>query len=125
MSRTQIFGSQIEDNSITDADIAPDAAILLSKIALPAGTFTSDYSILDTDYVILASASSGLLTLTLPSAIGLNGKQFVIKKVDSTPNAVVLSPVFSQTIDNSSDLTVVDPMVSVTIVSDNSNWWIL
>ncbi len=62
MARTQIPGSQVADHSITDLDIANDAAILGSKISIEysgytAGVTASSESILGID------ASTGPVSL--------------------------------------------------------------
>lgn len=52
MARTQIFGTQIEDNTITDVDIAVSAAISGSKIA---ANFGSQTLIVDTNTLYVDS----------------------------------------------------------------------
>src|SRR6185295_13801008 len=60
---------------------------------------SSNYAVLATDYFVTMSASGGNRTVTLPTAVGKNGKTFVIKKIDSSANTVQLLTTSSQTID--------------------------
>jgi hypothetical protein len=125
MSRTQIPGIQIADHSITDVDVSDTAAIGNHKINYPTDTKTADYTVQSQDYIIFASAAIANVNITLPSAVGLEGKQYIIKKVDTTRNEVVVLTVNSETIDNESSLVIKTPMASLYVVSDNINWWII
>lgn len=88
-------------------------------------TQTSDYGVLTTDSVVLINAGSGIVSVTLPTAVGVGGKMYTIKKIDVTGNSVTISTTSSQTIDNQTTLTLSGAYNSVTVVSDGSNWWIV
>ncbi len=83
---------------------------------------TANYNIQDSDGIITANASSGGLNFTLPSAVGMAGRQFTIKKVDSSANAVTLSTTASQTIDGSATAQLGSQWQYLTVTSDGSNW---
>jgi len=59
----------------------------------------------------------------LPTASGIIGRQYIIKRVDGTVNSVTIDPNASETIEGSATKSLMDQS-SVVIVSDNSNWWI-
>lgn len=82
MAKTEIRGAQIKDNSLTGDDI--DEGSLLFNLT---GPKTSNYTIAETDYSIVADCNSGGVTLTLPSATNaMSGRMYVIKRLDSGNN---------------------------------------
>ena len=78
MARTEIRGDQIKDNSLTGDDI--DESSLIFSLT---GPKTSNYTIAETDYCIVADCNGGNVTLTLPSATdAMSGRVYVIKRLD-------------------------------------------
>ena len=78
--------------------------------------------------VIIASATAGNLTVTLPNATQtLN--LYTVKKVDSTAYTVTINPSNSQSIEGntatSGNVVINTQYVSVTFVSDGTQWWII
>lgn len=86
---------------------------------------TSNYTVTNNNGTILVDASSGNVTVTLPSAVGLSGKIFVIKKTDSSGFQVIVDGDGSETIDGATTATITSQYESITIISNNSNWFIL
>jgi hypothetical protein len=86
---------------------------------------TSTYTATTTDYFIPCNATGGALTIDLPAASGNTGLTFVIKKTDSSFNAVTIDPNSSETIDGAATTTLNTQFEAVTIVCDGSNWQIL
>jgi hypothetical protein len=86
---------------------------------------TTTYTLVNTDDVILADASSTAFTLTLPTASGITGKVFFIKKTDSSVNEVTIDGDGSETIDEGTTLVISVQYACVTIVSDGTNWHII
>ena len=95
--------------------------ILLANMAITSKS--ANYTLLYTDYYVLADASSGALTLTLPTAVGHTGREFGAKKTDLTANAVHISTTGGQTIDGAAaPYDIVSPKAAVKLVSDGSAW---
>jgi hypothetical protein len=86
---------------------------------------TTDYTLTAADCIVICDASSGAFTISLPSAAGIAGRQYTIKKVDSSPNAVTIVPHGTETIDGASSYVLSAQWKYVTIVSDGSNWLII
>jgi collagen type VII alpha len=86
---------------------------------------TANYTLTATDSIITASASSGAATMTLPTAVGTAGREYTIKKTDSSTNAVTVATTSSQTIDGASTYSLSTQYQSVSIVSDGANWNII
>ncbi len=87
---------------------------------------SASYGILTTDYIITFDASGGSRTATLPTAVGASGTCYVIKKIDSSTNTVILATTSAQTIDGaaSSALALATQYESITLCSDGANWLI-
>lgn len=75
-----------------------------------------------TDYIVLANATSGAITLTLPSANTCSGRIYNIGKTDESTNAVTFSPALYLT--ETTTIASVNFAKKYRVVSDGSNWWI-
>ncbi len=87
-------------------------------------TKTAAYALTTTDSVILADATSAAFTVTLPSAVGIAGRQYTIKKVDSLANAVTIASA-SGTIDGATTKALSAQWQAVRVVSDGANWFVV
>ena len=104
---------------------APNSGLHVNTSVTFAGkAVTQNYTVLATDHMIFVNASAGNITITLPTASGIIGRQYIIKRVDGTANNVTIDPNASETIEAASSKSLMDQS-SVVIVSDNSNWWIM
>jgi hypothetical protein len=83
--------------------------------------------VLSTDDVIVANAATGALTLTLPSAVTVPGKELLLKKSDSGSNTVAIATTGAQTIDGlaASNWVLRRQNDSLSIMSDGANWLVL
>lgn len=88
-------------------------------------TKTANYTALQSDDVIRGDATSGAITITLPTAVGNTGEVFHIKKIDSSVNAVTIATTSSQTIDGALTQTLGVQYKNLTVVSNGSGWDIL
>lgn len=79
---------------------------------------STTYTILSSDDVILAD---GTFDVTLPSAVGLEGKEYVIKNVGS--GAITVYPDGSETIDGSASVSLASQYDSVRVVSNDVVWY--
>lgn len=111
-----------------------DAAITISSLVGPQGPpgtggdtavsvaiKTTDYTITGSDDVILGDATSAAINITLPTAVGVT-KIYSVKKIDSTSNTVTVVTTGGQTIDGSTTAVIKVRYVSISVVSNNSNW---
>jgi len=88
-------------------------------------TITADYLALVSDRTIKGDASLGDINLTLPTAVDNEGITFIIKKVDSTTNSIIVTPEDGETIDGNSTIEINSQWDTLTIQSDGTNWIIL
>jgi hypothetical protein len=73
----------------------------------------------------LVDASAGTRTITLPTAVGRAGKEYVVKKTDTSANVVAVQTTSSQTIDGAAaPWNIRFYNECLTFVSDNANWHI-
>ncbi len=86
----------------------------------------ANYTVTAADNTILADASSGAFTITLPSPSGLNGRMYTIKKIGSggIDNAVTISPA-AGTIDGGSSYIIYNDWTFVTLQTDGTNWFVI
>lgn len=91
------------------------------KVYNPGG----NYTVTNTDTVVFADATGGNTTITLPAASGVSGYRFYIKRVDGSSNTVTVARTGSDTIDGATSLSLDIRYMSITVVSDGSNWYIL
>lgn len=84
---------------------------------------TSNYTLTLADDVVTGSASGGAFTLTLPSAVGITGKQYILKRTDQTlANLLNIATTSSQTINGSTTSTLATQYEELVVVSDGANW---
>ena len=94
-------------------------------LQIPFISKTSNYILTNSDCFIAADASLSGFTLTLPTAIGIQGSSFTIKKIDSSSNIITINTTTSQTIDGDTSITIDIQYTSVTFISNGSNWYII
>lgn len=88
-------------------------------------SISGNYTATSTSTVILADATGGSLTVTLPTSVGNTGLTYRIKRLNSGANNVTIATTSSQTIDGATTQILNVQYTSVDLVSDGSNWSIL
>lgn len=78
-----------------------------------------------TSGIFLVDSTGGALTIDLPAASQMTGKTLTFKKIDVPANAITLDGNSSETIDGSLTQIITQQYVSITIVSDGTEWFIL
>lgn len=86
-------------------------------------TKTTDYTLTDSDDIVLGNHASTPFTLTLPTAAGRTGKVFYIKNINTA--AVTVDGNASETIDGETTVVLSQKLQSITIVSDGTNWVVI
>jgi hypothetical protein len=67
--------------------------------------------------------ASGTITITLPTAVGISGRTYWIKRTGT--GTITINTTSSQTIDGAASLSITAQYDSYTLVSDGSNWFIV
>jgi hypothetical protein len=116
------FSSNSAQRVAIAADYTTTTLAVSGSMSTALSTQTSTYSVTNNDSVILADATLGAFTVTLPTAVGCAGREYRFKKVDSSANAVTIGTSSSQTIDGASTYSLSTQYAHVQVVSDGSNW---
>ena len=96
-----------------------------SDATLATASKTSNYTITGTDVVIFADATSGNVTVTLPTASSFTGYRFYVKRIDGSGNTCSIARSGSDTIDGGTSVSLAAQYTSLTIISDGSAWYII
>ncbi len=108
----------VQTYRVTAPQVAEYALAKPRKIVYKSATYTAAPA----DHVISCDASGGDFTINLPTAVGIEGKMYIIKSVDD--GYVTVDANSTETIDG--DLTFkLLPRQGVTLISDNSGWLVL
>ena len=89
----------------------------LGGITLPLTGITATYLVKEEDYLI--DVTGNTVTVTLPTAVGVNGQNYVIKNRGT--GVVTVATTSSQTIDGSNSKSL-NNNDGIEIISDGSNW---
>ena len=89
----------------------------LGGITYPLTGINASYSVGENDYLI--DVTGNTITVTLPTAVGVNGKNYVIKNRGT--DVVTVETTSSQTIDGVNTKTL-NNNDSIEVISDGSNW---
>lgn len=83
------------------------------------------YTALNTDDIIFVNTEIKAINITLPTALGLGGKQLTIKKTTGSNILNIITDNTEETIDGKNSINISYNYESINIVSDNTNWFIL
>ncbi|OIO40628.1 hypothetical protein AUJ10_02640, partial [Candidatus Pacearchaeota archaeon CG1_02_31_27] len=86
---------------------------------------TGAYTVTISDSVITGDATTAAFSITLPTAVGITGRQYTFKKIDTSANAVTIDGAETETIDGAATYDLSAQWKYVTIVSDGTNWLIV
>jgi len=95
------------------------------SVAFPITLTSSNLTLTDEHYTVLVNASGGSRTITLPNASGIDGRVYVVKKIDSSENTVVVQAQTGQTIDGTNSFTLLTQYATVVVQAYNGNWYII
>ena len=86
---------------------------------------TANYTLTDTDDFVNADSTASSFNITLPTAVGRMGKTFTIKAKAVGTFTVTVLTTSSQTIDGVTSYVFTIPYECITVISDNSGWFIV
>lgn len=99
------------------------SASLLAPVTSKTGAYSINPS---SDFLVLCDATSGAFTATLPAAAAAGvGRVFVVKKVDSSGNAVTVGTTASQTIDGVTTKSLASQWSSIRVQSNGTAWFVV
>jgi hypothetical protein len=94
--------------------------------ALSKAVADSPYTTAATDEMIFWNCVGGNCTQNLPTPVGALGRTLIVKRIDTSANTLTLTPAAGQ-IEGAASYVVLGGVsrASVTLMSDNANWWII
>lgn len=88
-------------------------------------TTATPYTLTAANGILLVDATAGAKTVTVATAVGLNGTIFTVVKVDSSSNAVTFDPDGTETISGASTYALSGQYEAITFTSDGANWQVV
>jgi hypothetical protein len=85
---------------------------------------TTSGNVVSGDYLIIADATTGAITLNLPPAALVPGRIYVIKRINAGANTVTVDANGSETIDGALTHVLSPQWNSITIISNGTAWFI-
>lgn len=123
-SGTSISSTVFENGNVGIGTTDPKAKLHANgSFALPITSKTANYTITANDYTITGDATSGNITFTLPTAVGIAGVMYVVKKIDASGNSVIIDGNGAETIDGAATLSITVQYTSVVLQSNGTNWY--
>jgi hypothetical protein len=92
---------------------------------LAVDTVTTDTELDTSNTVVLCDAAGGAILITLIEADGNVGRNYYVKKIDSSANTVTVSGATGDLLDEGATAVLTIQYESITTVSDGTGWWIL
>lgn len=114
-------GQFLKADSGTTNGIVWASAVSTAATVSKTGTYTAAAG----DDVILCNSSGGTFAINLPTAVGISGKMYTVKKTDSSVIAVTIEPDGTETIDGVTNTTINTQGETLRFISDGANWQIL
>jgi hypothetical protein len=111
----------------TDSTTGPNTLQVSGSLASNAVSYSSStVNLGSTDSVALVSASSASVTVNLPTPGTTNaGRQYTIKRTDSSANTVLVNVTGGSTIDGISNVYLPTQYAFITVVSNGSLWSVI
>lgn len=101
-----------------------DSGIKISGTTKNSATKTAAYTLTANDDIVLGNTNA--FTLTLPTASGITGKVYTIKKINTEyDEALTIDGNGAETIDGNATHILYTVNSGITIVSDGTNWQII
>jgi len=95
------------------------------EVVLPVQNVSADTAVASGKSVALADATTAPLTVTLPPAAALDGRQIAVKKVDASGNAVTIEGDSGELIDGAATFPLAAQGKVVTLVSHGGEWYVV
>jgi hypothetical protein len=86
---------------------------------------TATGNVVSGDYLIIADATAGAITMTLPPAALVPGRIYAFKRINAGANNVVVDGYASETIDGATTYTLSSQWAGVTVMSNGTAWFII
>jgi hypothetical protein len=107
-------------------NVAPNSTLQVTgSMATSVTTKTANATVAAIDFTVLCNNTTGPITITLPTAAGIGGRMYIIKKTSASGNNVTVVCNGAQTIDGNATYLLTTQYSSIMIQSDGVNWGII
>ncbi len=122
MYATNIYNSSVKIG-VGYTNNNPNSTLSVNgSLSLPINSGTTAYTLTDNDYTYLTNGGN----VSLPSAVGREGRIFIIKNIGSSTQTIFAQ--LGETIDGASSISLTTLGALTPIIhlqSDGSNWWVI
>jgi len=108
----------------TTGTVSTGSLDINGAFTVPFTATTASITLDNTHYIVSASGASSTVAVTLPTAVGIVGRKYVVKCVDLT-NPVSIETAGAETIDGESNYDLDTLWENVELVSDGTNWLVI
>lgn len=91
-------------------------------VATTAPAFTS-YNVQANDYTILVDATAAVFGVVLPPAAQCGGREYNLKKIDASGNAVNITDASGANVEGASTKALAAQYSAACVQSDGTSWW--
>ena len=92
------------------------------SLSTPVTTFTGNTTASSSDNLLVFTGTSAT-TLTLPTAVGITGREYWIKNSTTNSSVLTIATTSSQTIDGLTTWTLTQTNKAIRVVSNGTNWY--
>lgn len=85
-------------------------------------TVATDLTLDASHRIIICNNGSTARTITLPTAVGIKGRTYTIKRDDTSTANITIATTSSEIIDGETTYALTDAKESVTVISDGADW---
>lgn len=111
--------------TLTGANIWTNTNSWIAAVGYKYTALTAATTLDATHYLADIDASGAARTITLPTAVGIIGRVYVIRKLDSSANAVTVDGNGSETINGTLTYVLATQYNTVRIMSNGANWMVI
>jgi len=106
---------------------SPSSTLMVrGSLATSISTKTGSATLAATDFSTMCNNTTGAVTMTLPTAAGIAGRIYILKKTSAAGNNVTVAGYNGvETIDGSTTFAITNQYSYLMIQSDGTNWYIL
>jgi len=118
-----IVGATANLNTLTATSTTlPPVFITAGNLSLAISNQSTNFTIANFATLYRVTTAASTITVTLPTAVGVPGQLFIVKKIDSGVGTAILTPVGGQTIDTLTTFTLSAQGQFMGLVSNGTTW---
>jgi hypothetical protein len=96
--------------------------LIAGPLATALVSVTAAYGVRETDSSVLADATGAAFAVTLPTAAGVKGRIYTVKRMNAGANNVTIACTGGQTIDGAATVVLAAQYDRATVQSTGANW---